>query len=298
MFQGKMTIALLILVLTMSWGYSWVLMKIGLEYMEPFTFSGLRFFIGSLTLMIILFFLKAKGVEQKKKPLSKVMILGFLQTALVFGLVMYGMQFVEAGKSSILLYTMPIWSSFLAVYFLQESLNVRKIQGLLLGIVGLVFIIVSDLIHSISLESTLGIVIILVASLVWSVSNIFYKKQLAGGDQLSINCFQMFFGSLLLGAIALILERDNIIIINRESIYALFFTGVVASALSFAIWFYLLTVVSTFTATMSSLLVPVFGMLFSVIILGEEFTFQLAIGSILILAGIFLAQNVQKSRST
>src|SRR5690625_6345709 len=69
-----------------------------------------------------------------KKPsrvqLKHMVIVGLLQTTIVFLLVMYGMQFVDAGKSSVLLYSMPIWSSFLAAKILKENISKAKIAGL------------------------------------------------------------------------------------------------------------------------------------------------------------------------
>src|SRR5699024_9637578 len=56
-------------------------------------------------------------------------IVGVLQTAAVFSLVMYGLDLVEAGKSSVLLYSMPLWSSVLAVPYLKEKLTWRQLTG-------------------------------------------------------------------------------------------------------------------------------------------------------------------------
>ena len=51
-------VALLVLLITLTWGYAWVHMKIGLAYMGPFTFSAWRFGIGTLTLLLVLCFRK------------------------------------------------------------------------------------------------------------------------------------------------------------------------------------------------------------------------------------------------
>ncbi|GGK27879.1 hypothetical protein GCM10010965_20920 [Caldalkalibacillus thermarum] len=118
---SRIFVVMLILILTIIWGYAWVWMKIGLDYMGPLTFSALRFSVGALTLLLLLWGLRRLTFQNLHwKPL---LILGLLQTTLVYALIMYGMRFVEAGKSSIILYTMPIWSSLLASYFLNEKLG-------------------------------------------------------------------------------------------------------------------------------------------------------------------------------
>lgn len=89
------------------------------------------------------FFMKM-GAPPKKQWIHLI-VLGILQTAIVFLLVMYGLSFVGAGKSSVLLYSMPIWSSILAVKFLNEKITGAKMIGLGLGMVGLFMILGWDL---------------------------------------------------------------------------------------------------------------------------------------------------------
>jgi len=69
-------------------------------------------------------------------------------------------------------------------------------------------------------------------------------------------------------------------------LYVLIFTGVVASAIDFTIWFYLIKRININTATFSSMLVPVFGLLFDWIILGNKIGIGVIIGGILIIIGI------------
>src|SRR5699024_4638329 len=110
--EHKWAVWALILLITLIWGYACVLINEALQHMGPFTVSALRYDTGAITLFIVLFFMRLK--KPSKVQLKHMVIVGLLQTTIVFLLVMYGMQFVDAGKSSVLLYSMPIWSSFLA----------------------------------------------------------------------------------------------------------------------------------------------------------------------------------------
>src|SRR5699024_9957916 len=123
----KAFIWVLILLVTLLWGYAWVAMKAILDYMGPFTFTSFRFGIGAFVLFIIIWLSKRQfPIKMYWKPLF---IQGILQTAIVFLLVMYGLKFVEAGKSSVLLYSMPMWSSLLAIKFLGEKITTAKLFG-------------------------------------------------------------------------------------------------------------------------------------------------------------------------
>ena len=81
-------------------------MKMGLDYVEPFTFAAIRNTIGAVAMII---FVRAKSIEWPElRKMPDYLMVGIFQTTLMFGLMLYGMQYVSAGKTSVLLYTMPI----------------------------------------------------------------------------------------------------------------------------------------------------------------------------------------------
>lgn len=287
--QQRWRIGLLVLLITLIWGYAWVWMKVGLSYMGPFTFSAFRFGIGFFTLFVIIAFRKSR--LPKREHLPGFLIVGILQTTLVFLLVMYGMHFVEAGKSSVLLYSMPIWSSLLASKFLGERLNVRKVIGVLSGGAGLCFIMGWDVWVRQDSSIILGESLILLASLSWACANIVVKKKLAHVNKLQVSTYQMGFGTIGILLATCVMEWGEPVVLNATSCFAILFTGVLASALCFTIWFYVLSVIDTTTATISTMLVPIFGVFFSWLALNEPITIQMAIGTLLILAGIFTSQH-------
>src|SRR5699024_12719079 len=102
-----------------------------------------------------------------------------LQTAAVFLLVMYGLKFVEAGKSSVLLYSMPLWSSLLAVKYLGEKLSSKQLIGLFIGMFGLLTILGWDIWFEQSKAALFGELLIIIAAFVWAVANIYYRLHLA-----------------------------------------------------------------------------------------------------------------------
>ncbi|MBU8907989.1 DMT family transporter [Desertibacillus haloalkaliphilus] len=297
MFTSKWFIALITLLLTMVWGYAWVLMKVSLEYMGPFTFNTLRFFVGTITLLVILLFIGKLRLQRLRslrwRPL---LILGLLQTALVYALVMYGMRFVDAGKASILLYTMPMWSTVLAFYFLGEKLTRKHVIGLLVGMTGLMFIVGTDIWVSTDRSVVFGMSLILIASLVWSAANIYYQKTFAKDHRVEVNAYQMLAGTIGLCIVTVFLEWGEPIVWTPISMIAILFNGVFASALCFTIWYYLLTVMRTVTATISSLLVPAFGVFFGWMFLDEAITASVIIGAGLILGGIVISQVTIRSK--
>lgn len=285
----------LIVIITLIWGYAWVLMKQSLEYMGPFAFSSLRFGIGAVTLLLVISIFKL-GLPPKRYW-KHLLVIGTFQTAIVFLLVMFALRFVDAGKSSVLLYSMPLWSSLLAVKFLGERLTRWKSIGLLMGIVGLLTILGWDVWSGQSTEIIIGELLIITAAVSWAISNIYYRLKVKGLPEIQVSALQMLFGTIGILLVTLIMESGQPIELNMYSLYYVLFTGVLASALCFTVWFMIMRVVDMVTATISTLLVPVFGLLFSRLLLKEELTFGVIVGSVFILAGIVIAQR-KKRRET
>ncbi|WP_231514767.1 DMT family transporter [Oceanobacillus salinisoli] len=275
--------------ITILWGYAWVLMKVALEYMGPFTFSTFRFSVGAITLLIVVWILKI-GIPPKQYW-KHLFIIGMLQTAVVFLLVMFALKFVEAGKSSVLLYSMPMWGSILAAKFLGEKLTARKMTGLIIGMAGLFTILGWDLWIGQNIEIIIGEILIIIAAVSWAISNIYYRLHAQDLPQIQVSAFQMVFGAIGITLATCFMEWGEPVDLNVHSIYYILFTGVLASALCFTVWFMIMSLVDMVTATISTLLVPIFGLLFSSILLDEQLTMSIVIGSVFIIIGIVFVQK-------
>lgn len=279
-------ILILLIAITLLWGYAWLLMKIALDYMGPFTFAFLRFVVGSLTMMAIVYLRRIPLPGRADIP--ALVALGFLQTAFVFPLVMYGMLFVTAGKSSILLYSMPVWSIILAYFYLNERVTKKKLAGILLGTLGLTLILGWDVLREQNLKIILGESLIVLAAVSWGAANVFIKKRFQDSNKLFVSAWQMLFGTVGLGIVYLFTEWGKPIHLTPLSVWSVFFCGVFASAFCFTGWYVVLAKTDTTAASISILFVPVVALFAGWIHLHEQINTGIIIGTILISAGVYL----------
>ena len=223
----------------------------------------------------------------KLEKLPDYLMIAMFQTTLMFGLMLYGMKYVTAGKTSVLLYTMPIWTIFLVHFYLKERLNRGKWLGVALGTIGIVCILGWDtLVHQNS-EILFGELLIIGGAISWAVSNIWVKKRMGGENIYMVSSLQLSIGAIGLALLAIPTEGILNIEWNAYSIYILLFTGLIASAVDFTIWFYLLKNLDIKITTFSSMLVPVFGLIFDWAILGNRLDGGVIVGGALILIGIY-----------
>jgi len=113
------------------------------------------------------------------------------------------------------------------------------------------------------------------------------QKNMNSEDVYVVSGLQLLIGAAGLGLLTIPTEG----ILNFEwtphSIYILLFTAIISSAIDFTIWFYLLKKININTATFSSMLVPVFGLIFDWMVLGTKLDPGIVVGGLLILSGIY-----------
>jgi len=109
-----------------------------------------------------------------------------------------------------------------------------------------------------------------------------------GGENIyMVSSLQLAFGAFGLALLAIPTEGLFNLQWNAHSIYILLFTGLIASAVDFTIWFYLLKNLDIKITTFSSMLVPVFGLILDWTILGNRLDAGVIVGGALILLGIY-----------
>lgn len=111
---------LLLVIVILIWGISWPMNKIGLEYMSPLLFATGRLIIATVSMFLIVIFTK-NFIWPTRQDLPIILTIGLLQMGIFVLLINIGLHFVEAGRSSILVYTTPIWVTPIAIFIFKEN---------------------------------------------------------------------------------------------------------------------------------------------------------------------------------
>lgn len=284
--------AILLIFVIITWGYSWVLMKIGLNYMGPFTLAAWRCTLGGLA-MVPLLYVREMALPKRGRWLDYTMV-GLFQTTGMFAFMLYGMKFVSAGKTSVLLYTMSIWTSLLAHFYLKERLTTLRWLGVASGGLGILCILGWDVLVNQNVEILFGEFLIILGAVSWAIANIWVKKRMTEENTYTITCLQMLIGSA--GLILIAFPTEGLLDIKWTwvSIGVILFTGIVASSIDFGIWFYLLKKLDTHTISVAIMLVPVSGLFFDWLIMDKGLDVGIIVGGALILVGIYLVSRKPK----
>lgn len=269
-------------VMTITWGYNWVVMKEGLRYCGPFDFAALRVVFGCACLFAILLW---KGHDLRPRQVGLTILLGLISTTLGLGLPMWALESGGAGKTAVLLYTMPFWTVVMAWPLLGEKLSALEWMATCLAFAGLA----SIMDFTVFGEALKSSIIAVCAGMAWAASAILTRimRRSPDFDLLSVTTWQMAYGMVPLVIIAYLVPSAPIQW-NTVFISALIYNVLLTSVLAFILWFYVLQRLPAGMTTMGTLTTPVIALTAAYLQLGEVLSGREWFGIILILAGITL----------
>jgi len=277
---GKPILALA--VMSLIWGYNWVVMKVALRFCDPFVFAAIRVFPAAIILFGILLWTKK---DWRPRQVKWTVLLGLLSTTVGLGLPIWALVNAGAGKTAILLYTMPFWTILLAWPILGERMRGLDWLAVFLAFAGLALIMDFYAVGAKLWSSILAVI----AGIAWAGSAIITRimRRDPDFDVLSVTTWQMIYGVGPLILIAVLVPSPPTQW-TPVFIAVMFYNVILVSVVAFLLWFYILERVPAGMATMGTLVTPVLAIISAAIQLGEIPSSREGLGIILILSGIGL----------
>jgi drug/metabolite transporter (DMT)-like permease len=267
------------------WSFAFVAGKIGVTDCPPLILLAARFSLAGVLILGISAF-RSEGWSLSWRDTLVFAILGVANNALYLGLGYTGLQTVSAGLGALIVSANPVFTAVFAALFLGEPLTWRKVTGLLLGIIGVGFIVWHRM--SVGTDSLHGILFTL-ASLASIVAGTILFKVLAPKGSLWIgNGVQNLAAGLVLIPFAFTLADVSAIVPSMRLLEAFAFLTLGGSILAYLLWFHLLKVCGATAASAYHFLMPPLGMLFAWMVLGEHVESRDLMGIVPVALGIYL----------
>jgi len=271
---------LALLVLSLTWGYTWVIAKQALSYAPPFAFAAERCVGAALALMLVV---KLTGRSFKLAAPGQTMAIALIQGAGFMAFQTWALVEGGAGKTAVLIFTMPIWTLLLAWPILGERVRGKQWFAATSTLIGLVLIIEPWAMHSSLLSKFLGVI----AAVCWAIGTILVKRLRAKEkvDLLSLTMWQSIIGSAPLVLLMWVVP-EHATDWNATYIVILAFMSVFSTALCWWLWIYILDNAPAWEASLSILGTPVIALVSSRLVMGEEFKLVEIAGILLIGCGL------------
>ncbi|MEM9429062.1 MAG: DMT family transporter [Pseudomonadota bacterium] len=269
------------------WALNWPMMKIGLTVVEPWTFRAVVVAIGGIgCLALARAFRETLAIP--RRDLVPLLWLTLFQGVIWNAFSGFGIALVDAGRASVLAFTMPVWATLLSILVMGEAVTRRRLAGLGLGMAAMGLLLVPAL--SALGGELFGALLMIGGAMSWAVATIIVRAVDWEMSVLALSGWQFVLGAIPLSLAAAVLGTPATLAdLDAASGAALAYSAIVPMTFGQVIWFTVVRRLPTSLASMGTLMVPPLGVYFSVLILGETAgPFELAALLLVIIAMVLV----------
>lgn len=271
-------------VLAAIWGSSFIFMRIAAPALGPVLTTDLRVLIAGIVLVV---WLRLTGASADwRVQWRHYIVAGVIMSAFPYLCFAYAALHIPAGYSAVLNSSSPMFGAVFGAIWLGETMTARKTAGLVIGIAGVALISLRDQ-HAAGDNTLLAVLACLAASASYGISGVYIKKFIHGPGPAAIATgSQLMAGLVLLGPALLAPVPGTLTLPVAGAVVAL---AVLCTAVALIGYFKLFARVGPSNALTVTFLIPLFGILWGFLFLGEAITAPMLGGCVLILAGTLLA---------
>ena len=270
----------LLVVLAALWGGSFVFMRVAVPALGAIPLAYVRVSIAAVVLLAIAF--AQRRIPPFRTRSKEFLVVGVVNSAAPFVLFCFAEQTISASAGAVLNATSPFFAVIAGAVWLEQPVTRARLAGIALGFVGVV-VLVGLQPGATSKHVMLAVAACLVAAACYALAGVYTKRALSDVPSHAIACASQVFAALalmpLLPFASIPGPLDAIIIANVVGL------AVGSTAIAYLIYFKLIADIGPQRALSVTFLIPLFGILWGALFLGEPLTSNLLLGGALVVAG-------------
>ena len=282
------SVAGVILVCTI-WGLGFALMKVGLRYLPPFTYVGLRFVVTGLCVAALMRWSKVnwRVPGRARWKLVAVITMFYLQQGAIF----WALTYTTAGRLGVILNTQPIITAVLAHWFVaQDRLTWGKVVGLLMAVSGIFFVFRESFAEANGMMRY-GDLLALFAAISWGIQNIVTKHIVDDVPPMSLITWSSLIAGPAFLVTGFVVGTGPLPIqpLDLQFVGATSYIILVSTVFGFVAWVHLIERNPPSRVASFCFVTPIASLFFGWVILGERITTDILVAGGLVAFGIFIA---------
>jgi len=282
--------------LSLIWGASFMLIKIGLQGMGTLTLVTFRIALGALALWMVVLW-RRLPLPRAGATLGALVLMGLFNNAIPFTLITWGETTVDSGLAAVLNGTVPLFTIIIAHLWLRdERITLPKVIGLLVGFAGVIIVI-----HGGAAELSLatlrsgalsGQLAVVLASASYAAAAVFARRYLQNVHAFVLAATQLTAATLFISAALFLWGWPPALHTSAVApLLAVVTLGVVNTGVAYMLFFSLLSQVGATRTTLVTYVIPAVGLFLGFVFLGEPLSLAVILGFLLIVAGVLLVNN-------
>ncbi|MEL6998038.1 MAG: DMT family transporter [Pseudomonadota bacterium] len=277
---------LLLALLALLWGASYLFLKVALAEIPPVTLIAVRVTIAALFLMLVMR-VRAEHLPRDRRSWRMLLIQSFFNAIGAWIILAWGQQFVSAGLGSVLNSTSPIFVFFITQLLTRhEVVSSRKLIGACLGVLGVLVIVGTDALAGLGREVA-GQIAVLISAMLYACAAI-YGKRFTHLSATATAAGTMIWAMVILVPLSLWIDRPWLLRPSWSAIAAAGLLGLFSTGLALLIYFRLLKTLGSLGTASQSFLRAGVGVLLGMTFLGETLTTTVALGVCIAILGVAL----------
>lgn len=280
--------SLLFLIVCLSWGTTWLGIRIAVESTPPLTSAGLRFLI-AFPLFLVFALARRESVRFPREKTGFFLFVTLCYFSVPYYFLNYGEIHVSSGLTALLFSCMPVFILIFSALFLREKIHLSQVMGIAIGFCSLFMILKTQGLHMDHAE-LFGVLAILAAAVMHALCYVVTKHQGANISVITFNTLPIGIAGLLLFVSGWLIERPRLSDITLRSWSALTYLGLAASVGGFIVYFFLLKRISPVILSFVFIIFPAFAVIIGSWYEGLPVSRDLGIFSALLLLGFAITK--------
>lgn len=295
--KSQITIGMLIMYI--AWGTTWVGIAYTVETMPPLISMAFRFFVAAFVLALVLSFRNGLSIlKLTRSQLKTSAILGTFMLAVGMGTATSGTKVVPIGVGSLVVASMPIWTSLFR-FLAKDRPSKQTVIGLVIGFIGISLIMLpgkTEARPGATGENVLfWMLMIMVGSIAWAFTSFKSKTMDTPQNAFVLSAYEMFFAGVTLLIVGLLFGESVNDFINAS---ALSYAGwiyliLVGSLLGFSTYVWLLDHAPISLVSTYAYINPIVAVGLGILLLDEKLSVNVLVGGVIVLAAVALVLRTE-----
>jgi drug/metabolite transporter (DMT)-like permease len=255
-----------LLFLTLAWGCNWPIAKLGVTHLPPLYFRA----IGTAGGVAVLFcFARFKGLSLHvpRHQRVRLVLLAIPNMVLWYALVTIALVYVPAGRTAILAFTMPAWAALFGLFGLGERPDRASLIGVGLSLFATLLLVAGA---NLGAKQLLPVGLILAAAIAWALGTIMLRTRPVDVDTTALTLWMLVVTALVLTLLSALSEIGRWRAPDRDGWMAIGYNAVIVVGFGNIAWFALARRLPAVLSGLSSMMIPVVGVLSSMALVGER----------------------------
>ncbi|MGZ3236465.1 MAG: DMT family transporter [Burkholderiaceae bacterium] len=272
-----------LILLILSWGISWPIMKLGVRSFPPLAFRTLGM-LGGLPTIWLAARLRGDSLAIPQGHFKTLVKLAIPNMLLWHLLVIFGVKMLASGRAAILGYTMPVWAVLCGLIFFRERVTRLAWIGIGCALSGALLLLSSE--FSALSGQPLGSLLVLIAAASWGFGTVLMRRTKIEMPTISITFWMLGMTTVAMAAASIVFESSAWRMPNTTEWFAIVYNALIVFGFAHVVWFQLARTLPPVASGLSVMMIPVVGVFSAAWLLGETPHWQDYGAMLLILAAM------------